>query len=111
MAKICIVSVIFGLLIGVAGVIAAYIARKHPTMRLFGRKVQTERVMDVLVLLFMFIVIFIRAYLVPGDWQKVFWKGLVAMLCVLVPAALTIWFGYTLFLKKRFPVEDGDEDI
>lgn len=97
------VSVLFGVLIGIAGLLAAWFAMKKPEMRLFGRSVSTERVMDVAMLIFIFAVIFIRSYIVPGEWQHVFWKGVLATVCVAVPAVLIIWLGYTLVLRPRFP--------
>lgn len=97
------ISVLFGVLIGLAGLAAAYYAMKKPETKLFGKTVSTERVMDVVFLLFLFLVIFLRSFLVQGDWQRVFWKGLIATLCVVVPAVVILWLGYTLVLRPRFP--------
>ena len=97
------ISVLFGILIGLAGLAAAWYAMKKPETKLFGKAVSTERVMDVLMLLFIFLVIFVRSYLVPGDWQRVFWKGVIATVCVAAPAVLIIWLGYALLLRPRFP--------
>ena len=102
-------SVFFGILIGAVCLAAAYIARVRPLTKLFGKSVQTERVMDVLVLIFILAVIFIRYYFIPGDWQTVFWKGLVATLCVLVPAVIVFCLGYSLRLRKIAPV-DGEKE-
>lgn len=102
-------SVLFGVLIGAACLAAAFVARLRPVTKLFGRPVQTERVMDVLVLIFILAVIFIRSYLIKGDWQQVLWKGIVAALCVLVPAVLVFTLGYTLFLRKTAPVKEEKE--
>ena len=111
MLTVCIFSVLFGIAIGIVGLFAAYLARKRPTMKLFKKTVQTERVMDVLFLLFVFIVVFLRAYLLAGDWQRVLWKAIVAMLCSLIPAVLIIWLGYRLILQKRVPVDGDPEDM
>jgi amino acid permease len=106
-------SVLFGVLVGAVCFAAAYYARRRPVMKLFGRSVQTERVMDIVVLAFLLVIIFIRYYFIPGDWQRIFWKGALATLCVLVPAALVMWLGYALILRKKYPVaaEEKEEDI
>ncbi|MBO4848852.1 MAG: hypothetical protein J5586_06845 [Clostridia bacterium] len=111
MLTVCIFSVLFGIVIGLVGLLAAYIARKRPTMKLFKKTVQTERVMDVLFLLFVFVAVFLRAFLLAGDWQRVLWKAIVATVCALIPAVLIIWLGYRLILQKRVPVAEDPEDM
>ena len=96
-------SVLFGIAIGAAGFVAALIARKHPEMKLFGKYVQTERVMDVAFLLFLSAVLFVRLCFLPSAAELGLVRTILSIAIALVVAVLILWLGYRLILQKKYP--------
>lgn len=100
--------VLFGCGVGIAGFAAAYAARKKPEMKLFGKPVQTERVMDVVFVVFLILANMLRGLLFPKYWDKNVGLDILAAVCIIVPAVLILIFGDQLILRKRFPVNEED---
>lgn len=95
-------SFLFGAAIGGVGFLAALTAKKHPETPLFGKTVETERVMDVVFLLFVAAVEVMRLVLLPSGSELGVTTSVLTTLVTAATAVVIIWLGYRLVIRKKF---------